>query len=93
MQFKKQIINPLSFPGKKVFYPVLFSQYNPSIIYGHQDSIPSLEQQLVSIYFSECLLSYVQSSQFDTVHVPLGSIFLFLLHSDIQKARVLCRQN
>ncbi|NWI67888.1 CGAT1 acetylgalactosaminyltransferase, partial [Todus mexicanus] len=34
-------------PGKKVFYPVLFSQYNPSIIYGHHDSIPSLEQQLV----------------------------------------------
>ncbi|KAM6362713.1 LOW QUALITY PROTEIN: chondroitin sulfate N-acetylgalactosaminyltransferase 1 [Alca torda] len=34
-------------PGKKVFYPVLFSQYNPSIIYGHHDSIPSLEQQLI----------------------------------------------
>ncbi|XP_077160231.1 chondroitin sulfate N-acetylgalactosaminyltransferase 1 isoform X2 [Paroedura picta] len=34
-------------PGKKVFYPVLFSQYNPSLIYGHQDSIPPLEQQLV----------------------------------------------
>uniref|UniRef100_A0A8B9SM79 Hexosyltransferase n=1 Tax=Anas platyrhynchos TaxID=8839 RepID=A0A8B9SM79_ANAPL len=34
-------------PGKKVFYPVLFSQYNPSIIYGNQDSIPSLEQQLI----------------------------------------------
>ncbi|KFP42901.1 Chondroitin sulfate N-acetylgalactosaminyltransferase 1 [Chlamydotis macqueenii] len=34
-------------PGKKVFYPVLFSQYNPSIIYGRHDSIPSLEQQLI----------------------------------------------
>ncbi|XP_007904128.1 chondroitin sulfate N-acetylgalactosaminyltransferase 1 [Callorhinchus milii] len=34
-------------PGKKVFYPVLFSQYNPAIIYGHHDSIPSIEQQLV----------------------------------------------
>ncbi|KAM6120507.1 chondroitin sulfate N-acetylgalactosaminyltransferase 1 [Pterocles gutturalis] len=34
-------------PGKKVFYPVLFSQYNPSIIYGNHESIPSLEQQLV----------------------------------------------
>ncbi|NXI35626.1 CGAT1 acetylgalactosaminyltransferase, partial [Galbula dea] len=34
-------------PGKKVFYPVLFSQYNPSIIYGHHESIPPLEQQLV----------------------------------------------
>ncbi|XP_009981591.1 PREDICTED: chondroitin sulfate N-acetylgalactosaminyltransferase 1-like, partial [Tauraco erythrolophus] len=32
---------------KKVFYPVLFSQYNPSIIYGRHDSIPSLEQQLI----------------------------------------------
>ncbi|XP_007179045.1 chondroitin sulfate N-acetylgalactosaminyltransferase 1 [Balaenoptera acutorostrata] len=34
-------------PGKKVFYPVLFSQYNPGIIYGHHDSIPPLEKQLV----------------------------------------------
>ncbi|XP_034992477.2 chondroitin sulfate N-acetylgalactosaminyltransferase 1 [Zootoca vivipara] len=34
-------------PGKKVFYPVLFSQYNPGLIYGHHDSIPPVEQQLV----------------------------------------------
>ncbi|KAM4634185.1 chondroitin sulfate N-acetylgalactosaminyltransferase 1 [Polymixia lowei] len=33
-------------PGKKVFYPVLFSQYNPTLIYGSPDHIPSVEQQL-----------------------------------------------
>ncbi|XP_059821316.1 chondroitin sulfate N-acetylgalactosaminyltransferase 1-like [Hypanus sabinus] len=34
-------------PGKKVFYPVLFSQYNPAIIYGHHDAVPPILQQLV----------------------------------------------
>ncbi|XP_068995143.1 chondroitin sulfate N-acetylgalactosaminyltransferase 1-like isoform X1 [Embiotoca jacksoni] len=34
-------------PGKKVYYPVLFSQYNPSIIYSNQTLLPSLQQQLV----------------------------------------------
>ncbi|XP_067270685.1 chondroitin sulfate N-acetylgalactosaminyltransferase 1 [Pseudorasbora parva] len=32
-------------PGKKVFYPVMFSQYNPEVIYGQH--VPSAEDQLV----------------------------------------------
>ncbi|XP_035514727.1 chondroitin sulfate N-acetylgalactosaminyltransferase 1-like [Morone saxatilis] len=34
-------------PGKKVYYPVLFSQYNPSIIYRNHTVLPSVQKQLV----------------------------------------------
>ncbi|XP_025773913.1 chondroitin sulfate N-acetylgalactosaminyltransferase 2 isoform X1 [Puma concolor] len=34
-------------PGKKVFYPVVFSLYNPAIVYASQDVPPPVEQQLV----------------------------------------------
>lgn len=52
--------------GKKVFYPVMFSLYNPEVIYGQH--IPSAEDQLVRyplfcvIYDSEsCMMSFLKA--------------------------------
>ncbi len=43
----ERVFSLLLSPGKKVYYPVLFSQYNPSVIYSNHTLLPSVQQQLV----------------------------------------------
>lgn len=56
--------------GKKVFYPVLFSQYNPTLIYGSPEHIPPVEQQLVTHTNQIHFLPFL----FRTVCMPLVEI-------------------
>lgn len=48
-----------SLSGKKVFYPVLFSQYNPTLIYGSPEHVPPVEQQLVTHTNQVYLLAFL----------------------------------
>lgn len=66
-------IGSLSFSGKKVFYPVLFSQYNPALIYGSPEHIPPVEQQLVT------LANQIHSLGVENIHLHRELRLYFLL--------------